>query len=303
MGCLALWLPDFRHLVGATGSLTIGLPICYTFHFDIHLQLAATLALTLLNGLFISGLLLRFDIQRKWSVVPLLLYTFFISACPAGRYALEPQLAVLSLTGILALTGTMFKNIWSVEQAYLATLLATVAAMFLPDMLWFIPVMWITFMAERAFSLRVLLASLIGLCTVVVFWVAYLAWYNCFNLCVDALAGMCSRTLPDWTRDYQPSVYFLLLIFCGSFGVISYYFNIYRISVFTRAGIDVTILYAFFTVPLLAFPAANGLSVFPLLALWVSIHGAYYCLSGQTLLRSVWFLFTLIVNISAWFML
>ena len=59
----------------------------------------------------------------------------------------------------------------------------------------------------------------------------------------------------------------------------------------------------FATVPLLAFPASNGLSVFPLLALWVSIHGAYLCLSGQTVSRSVWFLFMLTVNIAAWLIL
>lgn len=303
MGCLAMWLPDFLMPTAGTGSLTISLPISYTFHFSIYLQLAATLAITLLNGLSISGLLLKFGIQRKWSIVPLLLYALFISACPAGRYALEAQLSVLLFTGILALTRTMFKDIWSVEQAYLATLLATVAAMFMPDMLWFIPVMWIAFMLERAFSLRVLLASLIGVCTVLVFWMAYLAWYHCFDLFADALAGMYRRTLPDLANDYLQPVYFLLLLFCGSFGIFSYYSNIYRESTSTRAIVAVTILCSFATIPLLAFPASNGMSVFPLLALWASIHGAYLCLSGQTVSRSVWFLFMLTVNIAAWLIL
>ena len=277
MGCLAMWLPDFLMPTAGTGSLTISLPISYTFHFSIYLQLAATLAITF--------------------------YALFISACPAGRYALEAQLSVLLFTGILALTRTMFKDIWSVEQAYLATLLATVAAMFMPDMLWFIPVMWIAFMLERAFSLRVLLASLIGVCTVLVFWMAYLAWYHCFDLFADALTGMYRRTLPDLANDYSQPIYFLLLLFCGSFGIISYYSNIYRESTSTRAIVAVTILCSFATVPLLAFPASNGLSVFPLLALWVSIHGAYLCLSGQTVSRSVWFLFMLTVNIAAWLIL
>ena len=284
MGCLAMWLPDFLMPTAGTGSLTISLPISYTFHFSIYLQLAATLAITLLNGLSISGLLLKFGIQRKWSIVPLLLYALFISACPAGRYALEAQ-------------------IWSVEQAYLSTLLAAVAAMFTPDMLWFIPVMWLAFMLERAFSLRVLLASLIGLCTVLVFWMAYLAWYRCFDLFADALAGMYRRTLPDLANDYLQPVYFLLLLFCGSFGIFSYYSNIYRESTSTRAIVAVTILCSFATIPLLAFPASNGMSVFPLLALWASIHGAYLCLSGQTVSRSVWFLFMLTVNIAAWLIL
>ena len=303
MGCLAMWLPDFLMLPDTTGSFTISLPINYTFRCSIYVQLGVSLAMTLLNGLFIAGLMVRFGIQRKWSIVPLLLYTLFISACPAGRQAPEAQFSIMLMCATLALTKETFKNTLAVEHAFLCGLLITVAAMFLPDMLWFLPMLWIAFMLERAFSLRMLLASCIGTCAVVAFWIAYLAWYHCFGLFGEALADLLHRTLPDTKALYMQDAYFLMLLFAGSFGIISYYSNIYRESTPTRAILAVTIMFSFITIPMLFFPAANAVSEFPLLALWVSIHGAYLCLSGQTTSRSVWCLFILILSITAWLIL
>ncbi len=167
VGCLGFWVPDFlAPLTGGWGALV------------------ATLLLTFVNAFFFVILIYQRGVTRKLEGLPFVLYVLAISVLPTLHTQWILQIVLLLFQLILHLVMSAYRREQAVEPAFLASLLLCVAALFLPDVLFLLPILWTIFIVQKAMSLRVFLASMVG---VVLVWLyaylfKYLGWIDGMEL-------------------------------------------------------------------------------------------------------------------------
>ncbi len=177
VGCIGFWVPSF-----------------IAPNLDILANVLGTLLLTFLNAFFLVFLLYQRGITRKIDGISCVIYLFTISTIPILHTQWLLQLAILIFQIILWLITSCYRQEHAVEQAFLSSILLCITALFLPDILFLLPVLWLMFVVLRAMNVRVFLASIIG-AIVVLFYISLcgkLGWIHLVDI------------TDIWLRDSTP---------------------------------------------------------------------------------------------------
>lgn len=144
VGCLSMWLPDI-----------IGNPLWG--------DVLITFLLTLSNALLLSLINYRVRITHSVKALPMLCYLLISSSIPALHADWKSQIVVMLLQFIFLLLLRSYRKEHTAEEAFLSTLLLTVSALFMPDMLLLLPLLWSAFLLQGAMNLKSFLASCIAI--------------------------------------------------------------------------------------------------------------------------------------------
>ncbi len=177
VGCIGFWVPDF-----------------IVPYLDVIWPILGTLLLTFLNAFFLVFLLYQRSITRKIDGISCVIYLFAISTIPILHTKWLLQLVILIFQVILWIITSCYRQEHAVEQAFLSSILLCITALFLPDILFLLPVIWLMFVALRAINIRVFLASIIG-AIVVLFYISLcskLGWLHLVDI------------TDIWLRDSTP---------------------------------------------------------------------------------------------------
>lgn len=162
-----MWLPDF---------LNAGEQVLF--------PLICTLLLSLTNAFLLMAVVYQAGVSKTRSGMPLFLFLLIVGSLRVLHTDYKAQLVLLIGLLIMYLLFKVYHNQQAVSESFLCSLLLSVATLLLPDMWIFLPLIWIAFAWQRAFSLRVWLASLVGVAVVAVYFVliCQLGWVDVYPL-------------------------------------------------------------------------------------------------------------------------
>lgn len=272
---LCLWLPAFIGAQTDRETLTL---------------LSVTLGLTVLNGVLLTLLCYHVSLTRYRIGLPMFLYLLAASSSSATYTCWQGQVLVLALFALLLAIIPMRNNQEAVVPAFLSTLLLCVTSLLIPETVLMIPFLWVVFVAQRALSLRVWLASVVAVALFAV-WTAVVVWlfrlpapYSGWELVGWALSA---RNGLQWGATGLETLLFIMI----AAGVISHlrYDNSHVQNI-------VMLLFLFLIQALLMYLfSPSGLPFLSVVFLTLSALSTTYFLQRETTLRGVLFLVLCVV--------
>jgi hypothetical protein len=269
-----IWCSDFIYtntiqLVTPNNSLSKHL----THYFNQHVAISNTLSILLtgINALLLGQLNNNYTIIRTRSFLPMLFY-ILLMACWHQTHTLVLSHLVLSFV-ILAIfvIFNAYRNRLATEQAFLSSLLIAVSSLFFEPLIFYIPLIWVGLFLFHSFSIRTLLASIIGAFTpwllfmvVCAYYQPDLLWFN--QLGASFEIGLSVSTLPLATIIYMSALAVLFLI--GLVGLIS---NMNQDSMQTRSMLVFIIYYSSISFILSMIYAKHFYNFLPFVALGIPI--------------------------------
>ncbi len=142
--CLLLWVPDF---MGAEASVW---------------NTVFTMVLAIVNAVFLMYLFFQIGVTSTRRSMPLFCYLLFIGSISVLHTCWSSQLTLLGIQVVLLLLAGCYRSENAVQESFIGTVIILACSMMQPDMLFLLPVFWIGLAVQRAFNLRVLLASVIA---------------------------------------------------------------------------------------------------------------------------------------------
>ena len=128
-----------------------------------YLSLSLTMAGTLANAFLLLYLTRTTTITRQKDILPVPLYLLTVTAFPSVHTAWRLQVAVLLLTSAVLIIHGAYRKENTAHDGFLATALVAIASLFVPQVIFFVPFVWLAYTLLRAMRLRTFLASLIAL--------------------------------------------------------------------------------------------------------------------------------------------
>lgn len=139
--------------------------------------------LILLNGVLLCTTLYRAKAAPHFSLLPAVLYVLATAVFPLLRMHWQPQLPIVILLFFLYITRDMSDTHEPSGLVFFVTLLLCLAALLVPDALWCISFLWIVVLLQGTFTLRSILASLLAVALVGVYYVLamYIGWADAWD--------------------------------------------------------------------------------------------------------------------------
>lgn len=232
----------FRHITAfgwATAIVLSLVPLCGWIPTILRFFPAALIAclLAAANAFFLTTTVYRAAVSRTLAGMPALCYLWLTAAVPTLLYDWQAQLAAACILFVI----NLLLSAWhlqdrAVENSFLATLLLALTALFTPDILLFIPFLWIALGIQRALTFRVWLASLTALILVGLYTFLcahFLPTPYALASFSDILArGSLTTDIPS----YHPAIQILPYAFVALIGFV---FLIGAYSNFSRANVSV----------------------------------------------------------------
>lgn len=266
-----LWVPDF-----------IGTDLSAGYIFT----LLGTYLAMVVNAVLLMLITLDMGVTRTQSTTLVALYMLFIGSLSTLHVAWKDQLVVLAFLLASLLTLKTFRKPHAVEESLLATILLCLASLLIPDILLFIPMLWLMFYVERSLNLRVWLASLIGVGVTLI----YAAIMQHFGwICLGCPSYIVSRTyaaeLSTWQIVQLSTLAFeSLLALC--FAVAALRDEIYSIQSYLICfGVSM-----FLSAIMMFFPPEHFSSLLPITILGLTALLTYYFNKKHTTIANILFL-------------
>ncbi|MDS1031400.1 hypothetical protein RDV77_02020 [Porphyromonadaceae sp. NP-X] len=214
------------------------------FSFNPGINNFASLLFTLLNAMLIQNLNLRFNILRKRSFLPFLIFLFLIAGWYPLHFIWELHFALSIFILSFYYFFDMYRQPTAVEQAFMGSFLIAVASLILPPLLWIMPVVWLNFLQMRAFTLRTFLASILG---IVAPWLLFAGGYFVLQENPDFNKLIFSRFFVENKFDFSSFqsidlIYFLSLAAILLISVVYIYMNFQRDNISTRSKLNILII-------------------------------------------------------------
>ena len=143
------WIPDF--LACDYSSFATAFPLFLTF------------ALTLLNAYILFRLLLNTGVVRFRDFLPVFLFLLTTTAFPIIHCWWQLQVAILFTTILVQVIHRAYREEETAHDCFLATSFALIAALFLPEAVCMIPLIWLAYVLLRSMNLRTALGSIIAI--------------------------------------------------------------------------------------------------------------------------------------------
>lgn len=267
--------------------------------------------LVILNAGLLCAVLYRAKAASHFSLMPAVLYIVAVAVYPYLRLHWQPQLIVLLLLFFLFMTrdifggqnGNMGNNGLDANEpnslVFFVTILLCLTSLLVPDALWCIAFLWIVVLLQGAFSFRTVLASLLAVALVCVYYVLaiYTGWVDMWDY-----AQLFDR---QWLGYEQPacittSVLIMmpafLLITAGAFRRSSYDL------VSTRMLLYHVVMLGLFAAPLILLAAARQ-DIIVLLPLSLAATTGIFLLQKESETRGVTLLLYLLGAVTMYFWL
>lgn len=199
---LLMWIPDFSHADNNYGVIV------------------ATLGLTILNGLGLTLLFYESGVTRFLQALPFILYLVVFSSFHGFHTYWQAQLAILLLQPTILFLQHSHLNAKSQETAFISSIFLLVASLFLPAVVWFIPLYWVGLIYQQAFSIRTFLASVLAIAVFAIYYA--IAYY-----------------FVDWVPEYAiiRPVSFIINMENGGLEYLIYACVVIAVSIFLSANV------------------------------------------------------------------
>lgn len=265
---------------------------------EVWMNLLCTQILVLISGLQLCTLLYRAKTTAQFTLLPAVLYIVAVAVFPYLRFHWQPQLFVILLLFFALATRNASESDEPNGLVFFFSLLFGILSLQMPDALWGILLLWGTMLVQYAFSLRTILASLLGIALVAVYYVLamYIGVADNWDFSI-----LFSR---EWVGNLLPAclTVSLLIMIAGLTAT--------AIAAFVRSSYDLvstrmlfyyTILWGVISVPLILFStvAPDFIGVLSYVCAAIS---SIFILQKQSEGRGVTFLLYLIVCVTlyAW---
>jgi len=139
---------------------------------------------TLLNAFLLTQLNNKHTIIRTRTFLPVLIFLILMSSWNETHITNGSHFTLTLFITSLFFVLNMFHDRNASEEAFTGSLLISIGSLFINPLIFIIPVFWIGFMMMQSFSIKTLLASIIGTITP---WILYLSGLFFFNSNVDLL--------------------------------------------------------------------------------------------------------------------
>lgn len=283
-GCAGMWLPDFLQFS----------------HTPALWALIGTLAGILVNAFVLMLVLWQVNITRNREALPVILYAFVVSSVPMLHTLWEAQIVVLVFQIVLLISLQTYRQPHAVNASFWCSVLVCLLTLLAPDMVFLVPVLWVLFMTERAFNLRVWLASLIGAATVgVYFLIAYfVSQYYGVQLFLEPQELVARTVLP--VAPWYPFALLCFIVvdglfFFGStlahFGKENHTIRSYLLALLVPFGVVSLLLF---------FPPVFSASLLPLLLYLLTGIAVWFFYSQKTVFAGIVFLLHIVCWLLLW---
>lgn len=176
-GCSLLWLPDFLTDTPLTTGYVLSVAGTYTGMW--------------VNALVLMSIAWDTGVTKNRSALAAALYMLFTGCLVPLHTMWKTQLVVAVFQAVLFLTLKTYHKPNAVQESFLATMLLCLAGLVIPDILLFIPIVWVMLWVQRSFNLKVWMASLIGAATVLLY-VTLFNWLDWIH--IGSISDICART-------------------------------------------------------------------------------------------------------------
>lgn len=158
----------------------------YTRTPELWLTILSTQAIVLVNAILLSMTLYRAKAAAHFSLLPAILYILAVGVFPFLREHWQPQLTATILLFFLFATRNMTDSHEPNGLVFFVTLLLCLAALLSPDAVWCIVFLWLVVLLQGSFTFRTILASLLAIALVCVYYVLamYLGWIDLWDYSV-----------------------------------------------------------------------------------------------------------------------
>lgn len=201
------------------------------------------LVLAIVNGILIIRLNNDFALVREKTFLPVLIYAILISVFHSTHYNI---IANFALTFFLITIFSFFKlysNKQQTEAAFLSSfLIACIGWLFLPEfLLLFVPA-WLAIVQLRAMSLRIFLATLVGLITPAIFCFAFNQ--NYFRVFVTTFenAGQNFQVWKGISFDFL-SIFFVIMLIIWILSLWGIFTNALMNNARTRTNMNFVLIF------------------------------------------------------------
>ena len=235
------------------------------------------------------------NMTRTMSYMPVLMYLLPISVVPWLHTCWLSQVACMAmLLCDMQLIGT-YRLENAAEPALLSTLLICLGSFACHDMIFLIPLLWLFFMLQQSFSLRVFLSSLIAI-AVVAIYTAVVVW-----LLPDVLSSITepsplNRQLMTLSAENWTAVAALLL---------SLVLMVLALMRFSRENVSVQTYITFCSVPLVAIVVlviwqTAATNIYGLLFMTLAMFATHFFLAEQSLVRGIVFVVYVVASLAGY---
>ena len=173
--CFVIWMSAY---VGApystvvTQNTSLDVSLQSIFSLNSLLLNLVCISLTLLNAFLIAQINNRFTIIRTRTFLPIFIFLILMSIWNQTHMMIGSLFGLTLFNFALFNFFTMSRDRKASEQAFMGSFLISAGSLFINPLIFLIPVCWIGFMMFQSFSLRTFLASVFGVLTP---WILYLA--------------------------------------------------------------------------------------------------------------------------------
>ena len=237
----AIWFADVFTPYSSTGPDSFGAvspEINLFFNTNPLFANFISLLLTAFNAFLIGQLNNRHTIIRTRSFLPVMFFLLLISCWHETHLFVSIHIALSLFILALFVIFAVYRNRNAAEQAFLSSFLIAVASiMFFPVIL-FIPLIWIGLILFHSFSLRNLLATLIGVIAPWLICIAVRYYYQPDLLWLINLTNNFEFGLPLLSRPLNEIIYATALFVVLVLGIAGLTSNLNQDSMQTRSFIN-----------------------------------------------------------------
>jgi hypothetical protein len=211
-GCLLLWIAPAKlpHFLDENHNLLPAVQFLQTIlpPESIFTNLVCV-ALTILNSILLSQLNNLFTFIREKTFLLPLTFIILLSSFHSTHYNVSANLSLTFLLIAFFNFLKMYHNAEQTEEAFLGSLLISfVGWLFFPEFLLLFVAVWLGFWILDTMSLRIFLASIVGLATPAIFCLAFVPTY--FSIFVSHFEIMIDK----WAVFLQSSFNFQFFFIC-----------------------------------------------------------------------------------------
>ena len=129
---------------------------------------------------------------RERTRLPLMLFVLFVSTNAGLMPVKEVSVVLICLVFMIYELFNSYQLPESTGRFFNAGLLIGISCMFIPQVLWYVPLLWLGMYQFRSLSYKSFFASLIGVLIVYWFVLAWCVWYNDFSMFGSLFSSLAS---------------------------------------------------------------------------------------------------------------
>ena len=256
-------------------------------------QTIATLAIAIVNAVIFMQICYQTNLTRTHALLPVLMYLLPLSSVSALHTAWQAQIiGTCMLLMLMQLTST-YRSDNATEEAFLSTIILTAAAFLCPDMLYFIPALWLIFAFQQSLNLKVFLATAIAIAlAAIALAVLYYMPQTAYSIDFESMVHRLT---------WQPTVFNITITIAATTAVVFMAFALVNFSSENVSGqtyITISAIPLLTALLLFLFPSQHLTFMPTLLLLFLGVFATHFFLSRQSIPRGITYLCYILLTLT-----